>query len=281
MFSIFVSSARTAQAGTSSSPPEPPSDEITLIFEEDAPVALETPSEEMLPSHPSEREQKPGFAASVQNTDHSPENASLIGAAPSVATSDEHALAGSDQGPALSGQQTPKADVKTVASRFAEQPEATPERTPTFVEPKVADEMVEEKVPETQVEEVKEPKEVESPKTEVRGVLSLSGEGSLDVRQTAVGRYQDQLFKIIEIKWQNNLESYKEHIAPGLIIYRFTVDRNGKISRKRRVEMKGASQIQWGHVVRDVDSSEIPPMPKEVIRELKGQPLELTLTFNY
>jgi hypothetical protein len=45
--------------------------------------------------------------------------------------------------------------------------------------------------------------------------------------------------------------------------------------------MRGASGIQWGIVLNSVTAAKIPPMSKDVINELGGEDLELTMGFTY
>jgi hypothetical protein len=45
--------------------------------------------------------------------------------------------------------------------------------------------------------------------------------------------------------------------------------------------MVGASGTQWGMILRSLSVINIPKMPKDVVRELEGDPLEIIVTFNY
>jgi len=118
-------------------------------------------------------------------------------------------------------------------------------------------------------------------KTRVRGVLSAKGIGALDVKNSAVGVYGSQIFKEIEREWQMGNYKYRSLIAPGQISLYFVIDKKGNVSRQRQVEMRGASGTQWGIVLNSVTAAKIPPMPKEVIKELGGENLELTMGFTY
>jgi len=178
---------------------------------------------------------------------------------------------------------------------------APAEEKEEFVELESATKVVEEQLPDPKlkakpkVEEAKLVEEVipqekiapaggfktEAKKTRVHGVMSANGKGSLDVANTALGRYEAQLFKLIETKWQQQNYQFRSHLAPGTISIRFIVDAKGRVSGQRRVDMQGASQIQWGLVIQSVNGAEIPKMPKDVLQELDGEPLELIVTFNY
>ena len=118
-------------------------------------------------------------------------------------------------------------------------------------------------------------------KTRVRGVLQANGKGSLDVANTPLGRYEAQIFQAIERRWQQDNFRLRSHLAPGLITVRFLVASDGSVSEQRRLNMQGASQIQWGLVISAVTKSELPPMSRQVKEELNGEPLEVRMTFNY
>ncbi|MDC1404641.1 hypothetical protein N8343_03175 [Akkermansiaceae bacterium] len=118
-------------------------------------------------------------------------------------------------------------------------------------------------------------------KTRVRGVLNASGKGSLNVKNSPLGRYQASVFKQIERQWQTRNFQFRSHLAPGHISIRFVIDPKGKVSGQQRVEMRGASDIQWGIVLNSIQASDIPAMPREVRKELDGESLELNVIFNY
>lgn len=118
-------------------------------------------------------------------------------------------------------------------------------------------------------------------KTRIRGSLNASGKGSLNVANTALGRYEAKIFKEIERQWQARNFQFRSHLAPGFITLSFHLDEKGNVSGQRRTDMRGTSGIQWGLVLQSVSEAKIPAMPKEVIKELNGEALELTVTFNY
>ncbi len=118
-------------------------------------------------------------------------------------------------------------------------------------------------------------------KTMVKGVLSAKGIGALDVKNSAVGAYGSHIFKEIEREWQMGNYKYRSLISPGQITLYFVVNKKGQVFRQRQVEMRGASGTQWGIVLNSVTAAKIPPMPKDVIKELGGEDLELTMGFTY
>ena len=118
-------------------------------------------------------------------------------------------------------------------------------------------------------------------RTRIRGILNAQGQGSLNVENTELGRYEAKVFKEIEREWQARNFQFRSHLAPGLITLRFLLDEKGKVSGQRRIDMRGASDIQWGIVLNAVAAAKIPAMSKNVRKELSGESLELTVTFNY
>lgn len=118
-------------------------------------------------------------------------------------------------------------------------------------------------------------------KTRIRGTLNAMGKGSLNVSNTALGRYEAKIFQQVEREWQARNYQFRSHLAPGFITLRFLLDEKGKVSGQRRMDMRGASDIQWGIVLNAVTAAKIPAMPKDVKKELDREVLELTVTFNY
>lgn len=118
-------------------------------------------------------------------------------------------------------------------------------------------------------------------KTRIRGVLSANGPGSLDVENTPIGRYQAKVLRRLEETWQMENIRNRSLIAPGNITLYFAIDDAGTVQNQRRVAMNGASTTQWGMVLRALSVTRIPRMPSDVRKELEGDALELTVTFNY
>lgn len=118
-------------------------------------------------------------------------------------------------------------------------------------------------------------------KTRVAGVLSAKGGGSLNVSRTAVGRYEALILKKLEAPWRMRTFRRKSTLFPGSITLYFVVDQNGSVSGRRQIAKVGASGGQWGTILNALDDVNMPKMPKEVIKELDGKPLEIIVTFHY
>lgn len=116
-------------------------------------------------------------------------------------------------------------------------------------------------------------------KKRLRGSISRRGRSSQDVADTAMGRYQAQLSRAVEREWQRNCVRYREHITPGMLTIRFLLDEKGRVSSIRFLEVMEANTIQKGFTMKSIQSADIPAMPKEIVRELDGDPLELIYNF--
>lgn len=120
-----------------------------------------------------------------------------------------------------------------------------------------------------------------SRKNKVTGSISRRGKSALNVKNTALGRYQAQVSKAVELQWRRNCEQHRDHIVPGVISMRFYVDEKGKVSGVKFQEVIEANFIERGFTQRAIRQAKLPKMPKSVIKELDGEPLELIYNFYF
>jgi len=118
-------------------------------------------------------------------------------------------------------------------------------------------------------------------KTRVQGVIRATGVGSLDVANTALGRYQAAIYQKLERSWQVEVIRNRSLIVPGNITLYFTVDQDGVVGNRSWVSINGTSFAQRGMIVNALEKIEIAQMPPEVLQELQGDTLELIVTFDY
>jgi hypothetical protein len=118
-------------------------------------------------------------------------------------------------------------------------------------------------------------------KTKMQGSISRKGKAALDVADTPLGRYQAQLSRAVELEWQRNCVRYRDLITPGFITVRFIINSKGKVTTLSFVEVVEVGEVQKGFTVNSIRNAGIPPMPAELARELKGEPLELTFNFYF
>lgn len=120
-----------------------------------------------------------------------------------------------------------------------------------------------------------------SRKNRVAGSISRQGKSALNVKNTALGRYQAQVSKAIELQWRRNVERHRDHIVPGVISIRCYVDHKGKVSGIKIQDVIESNFIEQGLTQRAFRQAKLPKMPKEVVEELDGEPLELIYNFYF
>ena len=121
----------------------------------------------------------------------------------------------------------------------------------------------------------------ESRKTRMEGTISRRGQSSLKVDATALGKYKALVNRIIETEWQRRCVMHRDHVLPGILTLRFYVDRNGRVSGLRYLDVFQASAIQKGFTMRAVQHPDLPRMPEEVAKELDDEPLEFHINFHF
>jgi hypothetical protein len=118
-------------------------------------------------------------------------------------------------------------------------------------------------------------------KTRLRGSISRRGPGSLDVDETALGRYQAALSRAVEREWQRNCVRYRDFITPGFLTVRFLVDPDGGVRSVKFLETVDSSEIQKGFTLNSIRKAAIPKMPDKLKKQLEGEPLELIYNFYF
>lgn len=135
------------------------------------------------------------------------------------------------------------------------------------------------------VEESPPPKDpgfqTESSKTRLRGSIGRKGTTALDVEDSPIGRYQAKLSRAVERQWQMNCIQYRDHIVPGSLSVRFLLDEKGDVSGLRFLQILKGGEIQQGFTLKSIKQADIPAMPKDVQKELNGDPLELIYNFYF
>lgn len=120
-----------------------------------------------------------------------------------------------------------------------------------------------------------------SKKNKITGSISRRGKSALNVKNSPLGRYQALVSKAVELQWRRNCEQHRDHIVPGVVSVRFYVDKNGKVSGVKFQEVVGANLIETGFTQRAIRQASLPKMSKSVLKELKGEPLELIYNFYF
>lgn len=118
-------------------------------------------------------------------------------------------------------------------------------------------------------------------KTRLQGAISRRGVASLDVADSALGRYYAELSRAVEREWQRNCVRYRDHITPGWITVRFVVTERGEVRSIAFVEAVEVGEIQKGFTLNSIRQAAMPKMSDAVKRELEGEPLELIYNFYF
>ena len=118
-------------------------------------------------------------------------------------------------------------------------------------------------------------------KTAMRGSISRTGRSALDVQDNALGRYQAQISRAVELEWQRNCVRHRDFITPGFLTVRFFVEPAGRVRTVEFVGEMSTGEVQKGFTLNSIRNASIPPMPKELRRELGDEPLELIFNFYF
>lgn len=120
----------------------------------------------------------------------------------------------------------------------------------------------------------------EAQRTHLSGTIRRRGESSLEVEDSVKGRFFAQINKEIEKAWQRECILRREHILPGVLSVRFSINEAGKVSDFRFDSRIAGGTIQEGFTMIAIQKkAKLPLMPEEIKKELNGDLLEMNLTF--
>jgi len=118
-------------------------------------------------------------------------------------------------------------------------------------------------------------------KTAIVGSISRTGRSSLDVEDTALGRYQAAISRAVELEWQRNCVRHRDFITPGFLTVRFFVETGGKVRSVQFVGDMETGEVQKGFTLNSIRDASIPPMPSTIRKEYAEEPLELVFRFYF
>lgn len=118
-------------------------------------------------------------------------------------------------------------------------------------------------------------------KTAIVGSISRTGRSSLDVEDSALGRYQAAISRAVELEWQRNCVRHRDFITPGFLTVRFFVETNGKVRSVQFVGDMETGEVQKGFTLNSIRDASIPPMPSTLRHEYAKEPLELIFRFYF
>lgn len=118
-------------------------------------------------------------------------------------------------------------------------------------------------------------------KTSIVGSISRTGKSALNVDDTAMGRYQATVSKVVEREWQRNCVRHRDFITPGFLTVKFFLDTDGRVKSCEFVGEMETSEIQKGFTLSSIRDAEIPEMPDELKKAYQDESLELVFRFYF
>lgn len=113
------------------------------------------------------------------------------------------------------------------------------------------------------------------------GSISREGRSSLEVSDTALGRYEAIISRAVEQEWQRNCVRHRDFITPGFLTVRFFIEPGGKVRSVQFVGDMETGEIQKGFTLNSIRNAEIPAMPPTLAKEYAKEPLELVFRFYF
>lgn len=118
-------------------------------------------------------------------------------------------------------------------------------------------------------------------KTKLVGSITRSGRSALNVEDSVLGRYHAAVSRAVEKEWQLNCVRNRDYITPGMLTMSFMLDAKGEVREIRVVEDLQVGAIPKGFTLNAINDAEIPAMPADLKKQLKGEPLELLYRFSF
>lgn len=118
-------------------------------------------------------------------------------------------------------------------------------------------------------------------KTAIVGSITRNGRSSLDVEDSALGRYQAAISRAVELEWQRNCVRHRDFITPGFLTVRFFVEKTGRVRSVQFVGDMETGEVQKGFTLNSIRDAAIPAMPMALGREFDEEPLELIFRFYF
>lgn len=114
--------------------------------------------------------------------------------------------------------------------------------------------------------------------TRLSGNLSNRGRSSVNAMATPLGRYHKSIRDAIASRWQYYTEPQIDLLDIGKVRISFNVQPDGKV-KNIRVVSNTSNESLAAVTVRSIMDAEIPPMPENVTKALKGNVLEINWEF--
>ncbi|MFT5881614.1 MAG: hypothetical protein ACI9FG_000099 [Crocinitomicaceae bacterium] len=116
----------------------------------------------------------------------------------------------------------------------------------------------------------------------VVGSISRSGVvSSLDTESTPLGKYKKSVHNSIAKEWYRRIGQNPDLIKPGALQVRWYVYDTGKVRGINILRELQGSEIQKGITIQSISTAKIPKMPASLKQDLSGDPIEITITFQF
>lgn len=113
------------------------------------------------------------------------------------------------------------------------------------------------------------------------GQFILGNRPSLNVEATPRGRYEELVYRLIARQWYAACDTHRGDIIPGTLILAIRINKRGQVVNMNLVTRRGAGVIQQSFTFAAIRRAKIPPMPQEVQKTIRGEQMELIITFNF
>jgi hypothetical protein len=114
------------------------------------------------------------------------------------------------------------------------------------------------------------------------GSISRSGGvSSLDTEATPLGKYKKSVHNSIAKEWYRRIGQNPDLIKPGALQVRWYVYDTGKVRGINILRELQGSEIQKGITIQSISTAKIPKMPASLKQDLSGDPIEITITFQF
>lgn len=234
---------------------------------------------------------RPKFArTSTEQKTTTPQNANLIGEHDTIATSDTTPILGAPNLPNQKGRNLyDPYEIETTETKAQNQATSQNTVTPQGIASPKKSYKPEDTPAAAQAKETPPANPAPTPsnnsenrqKTLLQGDITRQGVSAQDVIATPLGKYHAQVSRAVEKEFHTQCQKYKNYTAAGTIRIRIIIDEQKGLQSVNTIEMIDAGEVQKGFTIQAIRTALIPPLPKEVKKELKGEPLELIYNFYF
>lgn len=115
----------------------------------------------------------------------------------------------------------------------------------------------------------------------IGSISRRGGVSSHDTEATPLGRYKKSVHNSIAKEWYRRVGRNPDLIKPGALVVRWYVYDSGKVRSINILRELQGSEIQKGITIQSIASAKIPKMPAPLRKELDGEPIEMSITFQF